>query len=138
MPDGKQYFYLTDSGRFGITYNQMKEIEARAQSAAKSIAKTVGEVKSLMVLGHGENIYIPSRVAAQLSIMGYDVVFKTTSRTPIFCDGTLFKDGIEFYDKGSKYHFYNKQEAEGYDKVIMLCEDDFSHKLSCNMLTFNL
>lgn len=138
MPDGKQYFYLTDSGRFGITYNQMKEIEARAQSAAKSIAKTVGKVKSLMVLGHGENIYIPSRVAAQLSIMGYDVVFKTTSRTPIFCDGTLFKDGIEFYDKGSKYHFYNKQEAEGYDKVIMLCEDDFSHKLSCNMLTFNL
>lgn len=116
----------------------MQEIEERALKAATSIAQSIGGEKHLMVLGHGENMYIPSRVASQLSILGYDVMFKTTSRTPIFCDGTLFKDGVEFYDKGSKYHFYNKHEAEEYDKVIMLCEDEFPHKLCNNMLTFKL
>ena len=138
MPNGEQNFYLTNSGRFGITYRQMQEIEERALKAATSIAQRIKGVKRLMVLGHGENMYIPSRVAAQLSIQGYDVMFKTTSRTPIFCDGTLFKDGVEFYNKGSKYHFYNKHEAEDYDRVIMLCEDDFPHKLCKNMLTFKL
>lgn len=138
MPDGEQHAYLTDSGRFGITYRQMQEIEDRALTTATAIAESLGKVKHLMVLGHGENMYIPSRVAANLSKMGYDVMFKTTSRTPIFCDGTLFKDGLAFYEKGAKYHFYNIQEAESYDKVIMLCEDEFPYKLCNNMLTFKL
>lgn len=138
MPNGEHYAYLTDSGRFGITYCQMQKIEVRALTAATAIAQSLGEVKHLMVLGHSENMYIPSRVAAHLSKMGYDVMFKTTSRTPIFCDGTLFKDGVAFCDKGAKYHFYNTQEAEAYDKVIMLSEDEFSYKLCNNMMTFKL
>lgn len=137
-PDGKRYRYLTDTGRFGMSHAQLHLIESRARLAAQTISNSLGSSKRLLVLGHGENIYIPSRVAAQLSELGYDVLFKTTSRTPIFCDEELFKDVSAFNDKGANYHFYNKQEAESFDRVILLSEDEFSHKLCRNMLVFKL
>ena len=137
-PDGTIYRYITDTGRFGLSYEEMLMIEGRAKEAATLIGQAIGEAHRLLVLGHGENIYIPSRVAACLERMGYVVRFKTTSRTPIHCDGTLFKDIVEFQEKGTNYHFYNLHEAETYDRVILLCEDGFPCQLSSNMMTFNL
>ena len=137
FPDKKRY-YLEDSGRFGITYKQICAIEDKSKIAAKTISQYLEPGSKVLVLGHGENIYIPSRIANALEELGLDVSFKTTSRTPIFCDGILFKDIQTFYHDGIKYHFYNKVEAESYNKVIMLSEEGYFTKLSDNMLIFNL
>lgn len=132
-----QFFFL-DSGRFGITYNQILSIEDKAKEAAHNISQKLNPNSDILVLGHGENIYIPSRVATYLESLGHIVSFKTTSRTPIYCDGTVIKDIHAFYENGIKYHFYNKSEAETHDAVIMLSENYFKHKLCDNILIFDL
>ena len=137
FPNKKQY-YLEDSGRFGITYKQICSIEDKSKDTAISISKYLESASRILVLGHGENIYIPARIASFLEQIGYEVSFKTTSRTPIYCDGTLFKDIQSFYQNGAKYHFYNRAEAETYDKVILLSEDNLNCKLCDNILIFNL
>lgn len=132
-----QFFFL-DSGRFGVTYNQILSIEDKAKEAAHNISQKLNPNSDILVLGHGENIYIPSRVATYLESLGHIVSFKTTSRTPIYCDGTVIKDIQIFCDNGIKYHFYNKSEAETHDAVIMLSENYFKHKLCDNILIFDL
>ena len=39
--------------------------------------------EKILVLGHGENIYIPCRIASYIK---GDVNFKSTTRSPIYCD----------------------------------------------------
>ncbi|WP_297438119.1 TRSP domain-containing protein, partial [uncultured Clostridium sp.] len=95
--------------------------------------------KKVLVLGHGENIYIPSRVASYIK---GDVKFKTTTRSPIYCkeeDGYPIKEKHAFYDRGVKYYFYNKAEIESiYDKVVFLTETDLNIKLTDNIEIFKL
>lgn len=130
--------YVVQTGRFGVNSNDIDEVEELSRIAAHRIAGTIGNVTNIIVLGHGENIYIPSRIAAYLFKMGYKVAFKTTSRTPIYCDGEIIKDAVVFYDRGIKYHFYNRVEAEEYDKVIMITETQFTKKICNNLIVFNL
>lgn len=134
----KQMHYLKDSGRLGITYDHILLIEEKAKDTALEISRRIKFKHNLLVLGHGENMYIPSRVAAHLELQGYNVSFKTTSRTPIYCDGAIIKDINSFFDNGIKYHFYNKNEAEENDLVIMLSENNFNHKLCNNIKIFDL
>lgn len=134
----KEQTYLKDSGRLGITYDHILLIEEKAKDTALEISRRIKFKSNILVLGHGENIYIPSRVAAYLELQGYNVSFKTTSRTPIYSDGTVIKDINSFYDNGIKYHFYNKSEAEENDLVIMLSENNFKHKLCDNIMIFNI
>lgn len=136
--ESKPQIYFSDTGRFGITYHQILSIEEKANKAASKIAQELNPHSKILVLGHGENIYIPSRVATYLEDLGHTVSFKTTSRTPIYCDGTIIKDIQTFCENGIKYHFYNKSEAETYDAVIMLSENNFKHKLCDNIMIFDL
>ena len=103
-----------------------------------SRSKIQGLIESnekILVLGHGENIYIPCRIA---SYINGDVYFKSTTRSPIYCeniDGYPIKEKHVFYHKGVKYYFYNKSEIEKkYDKVILITEDDLNIKLTNNMI----
>lgn len=138
VPEYGPLCYLEDTGRFGITYDRILSIEEKARTAASAISRNLNPSSVLLVLGHGENIYIPSRIAACLESMGHDVTFKTTSRTPIYCDGTIFKDIQAFDENGTKYHFYNRCEAEKNDAVIMLSENGFKHRLCNNIMVFDL
>ena len=91
--------------------------------------------KKILVLGHGENIYIPSRIASYLK---GDVYFKSTTRSPIYCSnekGYLINEKNVFYHNGVKYYFYNKSRIEEvYDKVILITEDDLDIKLTNNLI----
>jgi hypothetical protein len=60
-------------------------------------------------------------------------MFKTTSRTPIFVDEQIIKDAETFMDRGVRYHFYNREEAEEFDNVILLADTPF-HAHLCNKL----
>lgn len=130
--------YLMDSGRFGITYPQILEIEDLASKMADQLMSKMNTVEKILVLGHGENIYIPSRVAAALETKGLDVDFRTTSRTPIYVDREIIKDALEFSDRGVTYHFYNVSETSQYDRVLMLADTPFRSMLCNNLRIYDL
>lgn len=131
--------YLTHTGLLGITYKDICSIEAYAQDAAIKISKDLGtSARSILVLGHGENIYIPSRVASALQSLGYETEFKTTSRTPIYKDGDIIRSIDRFVIANVEYHFYNKPNAENKDVVVMLSDTPFDIKLTNNIKIYNL
>ena len=131
--------YVTLTGRFGVKQSEISEIERYASGAAKMIASSLGVgLKSVLVLGHGENIYIPSRIASHLKSYYETVRFKSTSRTPIYCDGTVIKDAEMFMDRGVEYFFYNRKEAESFDKTVLLTETPLNLELCNNIVVFNL
>lgn len=130
--------YLLYTGRFGIDSECINKVEEFSSKTANELSKFIGTNKRILVLGHGENIYIPSRVASYLQNIGYKVSFRTTSRTPIYCDGEIIKDVQIFVDRGVNYHFYNREEAEKYDKVLMLADTPFDKMICNNLMVFNL
>lgn len=131
--------YFVDSGRFGIKYDSFDNIEKYAKETAKEILKNISnETKNILVLGHGENIYIPSRIAAHIQKKNKYVKYRTTSLSPIYCDGTIIKDDNIFYDRTKKYHFYNKCDAEKYDIVILLTETPVNKHLCDNLIIYRI
>ncbi|MGL5414311.1 MAG: phosphoribosyltransferase domain-containing protein [Clostridium sp.] len=126
--------YIKDTGRFGISYEEIKKLEGKCKTIAEEINKDIKIDEKILVLGHGENIYIPCRIASYIE---GDVFYKSTTRSPIFCenkDDYTIKSKNVFYHKGVKYYFYNKEIIEeNYDKVILIVEDDLNIKMTNNM-----
>ena len=127
--------YLAHTGRFGVEYSDIEALEDKCKEIAQRIHEKIGYPNKILVLGHGENIYIPSRVANYLK---GDVFYKSTTRSPIFCcdeENYPIKQKDVFYHKNVKYYFYNRDVIEKeYDKVILLTEDDLNIKLTNNMV----
>ena len=127
--------YLLHTGRFGVEFNEIESLESKCKDIANRLQDFIGSNEKILVLGHGENIYIPCRIASYIK---GDVNFKSTTRSPIYCDdvdGYPIKEKHVFYHKGVKYYFYNKSEIEKkYDKVILITEDDLNIKLTNNMI----
>lgn len=134
-----QVSYYRNSGRFGVYNNDILSLEDKCRKAAEQINKLVSENKKILVLGHGEDIYIPSRVASYIK---GDVYFKSTTRSPICCTnkkGYPIKSRHSFLDGNVEYFIYNKEEIENkYDKVILLTEKDLNVKLTSNVSIFKL
>ncbi|MGL4990473.1 MAG: phosphoribosyltransferase domain-containing protein [Sarcina sp.] len=132
-------YYIKNTGRFGTDFCEIKKLEKDMLNIAKEIEEYILEDEKVLVLGHGENIFIPSRIAAYID---RDVKFKTTTRSPIYCEDNIeypIKQRSYFMDRGVKYYFYNKADIEKkYDKVILLTETDLDIKLCRNMITFSL
>lgn len=137
--EGNKVLYLKDTGRFGTDFNNILELEDKCENIANEINEVLKVGEKVLVLGHGENIYIPSRIASYIK---GDVKFKTTTRSPIYCED---KEDYEirqkhfFFDRGVKYYFYNKNYIEkNYDKVIFIVETPLDIKLTDNMMMFSL
>lgn len=131
--------YLTSTGRFGIDTNDFEEIEQKSEEVFNFIKNDLSiSNERILVLGHGENIYIPSRIAAKFS----NAEFKTTSRSPIYIseeNNYPIKEKHSFYDKDIKYFFYDKTFIESYyDKVILLTETDLNIKLCKNIYIYKI
>lgn len=127
--------YLLHTGRFGVEFNEIQALESKCKDIANRLQSLIESNKKILVLGHGENIYIPCRIASYIK---GNVYFKSTTISPIYCensDGYPIKEKHVFYHKGVKYYFYNKSEIEEkYDKVILITEDDLNIKLTNNMI----
>ncbi|MBS6184487.1 MAG: phosphoribosyltransferase domain-containing protein, partial [Clostridium celatum] len=117
--------YLLHTGRFGVEFNEIQALESKCKDIANRLQGLIECNEKILVLGHGENIYIPCRIASYIK---GNVYFKSTTISPIYCensDGYPIKEKHVFYHKGVKYYFYNKSEIEEkYDKVILITEDD--------------
>ncbi|MEG1002048.1 MAG: phosphoribosyltransferase domain-containing protein [Clostridium sp.] len=131
--------YYKDSGRFGTSRDSIVKLDFMCSSIAREIEKYINSDWKILVMGHGENIYIPAKISSYLK---NDTYFKTTTRSPIFCDkeeGYPIKSNNIFYDEGVKYYMYNKEEIESkYDKVILITENDLNIKLTENILIFKI
>ena len=127
--------YLLHTGRFGVEFNEIQALESKCKDISNRLQGLIECNEKILVLGHGENIYIPCRIASYIK---GNVYFKSTTISPIYCensDGYPIKEKHVFYHKGVKYYFYNKSEIEEkYDKVILITEDDLNIKLTNNMI----
>lgn len=126
-----EFEYFKNSGRFGVSYRNIEYTEKQCYKIA-SLINTKNKEKNILILGHGENIYIPSRIASYLKSFNKNVGFKTTTLSPIYCDGSIIKDKVSFLDKDNLYYFYNLNEFKNYDKVILLTETPLNIKLGSN------
>lgn len=131
--------YITHSGRFGCDSFNIDLIEEKAKTIANEIDKLVNENDKVLVLGHGEDMYIPSRIA---SYMKSKPLFKTTTRSPILINEKEtypIKDRYSFKYKDVTYYLYNKEIIEEeYDKVFFITEEKVPFKLTENMIRVNI
>lgn len=110
-------------GKMGVNEYEIEKMEKDCEKIAREITRELKldgmrDGEKLLVMGHGENIYIPSRIA---SFLPFDVWFKTTTRSPIYCDGRWIKSRKYFYDGNTKYYLYNEEEMEEeFEKIIMI------------------
>lgn len=122
--------YIKNSGRFGVSQEKISLLEEKCREIAKSL--NISKNSRVLVLGHGEEIYIPSRIASYIDA---DVYFRTTTRSPIYCDGRIICDKTAFEYNGVTYFLYNKFEMEqDYDKVIFVSESDVLRQFTSNTL----
>ncbi|ANU09851.1 adenine/guanine phosphoribosyltransferase [Planococcus antarcticus DSM 14505] len=116
---GQQYVSYT--GRFGITSSEHDEIGDWAEAAARL---TGGTSDKALVIGVGENMYLPLRFALAL---GGSPVVQTTTRSPIFASQTVGypikeKANFELPDaEGISQFIYNLNELD-IDRIYLLAE----------------
>ncbi|NSH12879.1 hypothetical protein G4929_14455 [Anaerostipes hadrus] len=140
----KEKFFLSPiTGRHYINHHIYYDfIHMHAYCIACEIDKLVGSKKrDILILGHGENIYFPYKVAAALSRIRPDekITFKTTSRTPIYVDGKVIRSRKRFKDNHNiTYHIYNIEEMEKHDAVIFLSEAENIEEIEVPKLTNNM
>ncbi len=129
--------YLKYTGRLGVDFKEILIMEDECKETAKIIQNRIGMYKKVLVLGHGENIYIPSRIAAYLR---GDIFYKSTTRSPIYClkeEGYSINESNIYFHNGDKYYFYNKSKIENkYDYVVLITEDNLNIKLTKNILIY--
>lgn len=134
----KEVSYIKLSGRFGVSFDEIRDIETYAKEVAYKIDAKYGVKGSkVCVLGHGEDMYIPSVIA---SYLGDFVSFKTTTRSPIFTkqeENYPIKERGKFYVGEVPYYIYNKTELEkDFDFVFVISEFNIKYKLTKN--SFNI
>lgn len=131
--------YTSVSGRFGVSFDDITEIEKTAKLIADKIRPLISEKDNVLVLGHGEDMYIPSRVANYLSPKA---MFKTTSRSPIYTkniEGYPIKQRSSFNIDNVTYYLYNKDLLEKiYDKIFFISEFDMKFKLLDKIQIINI
>lgn len=116
---GQQYISYT--GRFGITSKEHDEIAVWAESAAQQV---VGTSDKALVIGVGENMYLPLRFALAL---GGNPLVQTTTRSPIFASQTAgypIKEKANFMlpdAEGVSQFIYNLNELD-IDRIYLLAE----------------
>jgi hypothetical protein len=101
---------LTSLGRKGIIMPLVIE-----DKDVSDILDNIGTEKCLAVVGTGEHLFEPFLIAEEIEKRGYETLFQSTTRSPIFLDGSVIKDVVEIpftRSNGSKVcHFmYNKSE----------------------------
>ena len=115
--------YSTFTGRFGITSEHHAEMDAWIQTLVNQLPH-IDRNKSTLVIGIGENIYIPLRIALAL---GEQSKVQTTTRSPIFAKNEQtypIKHKCKFVlpdSSGIDQYLYNIQDV-GAEQIIVISE----------------
>ncbi|TWT16060.1 phosphoribosyltransferase family protein [Planomicrobium sp. CPCC 101079] len=115
--------YVPFTGRFGLTSAEHQNIGDWAKKAVSSL-RTEDTGKRPLVIGVGENMYLPLRFALALS---GDPLVQTTTRSPIFAsntDGYPIKEKVKFKlpdANGIDQFLYNLNGLD-IDKIYLISE----------------
>ena len=115
--------YSTFTGRFGLTSEHHDKMDEWIQSLIDKLSH-IDRNKSTLVIGMGENIYIPQRFALAL---GEQTTVQTTTRSPIFAKNEnnypiKYKSKFTLPDSnGIDQYLYNLQDV-GADQIIVIAE----------------
>lgn len=124
----KRVRYPIFSGRFGLSSDVHDYLEKEMLNSAKYL-KTLREGQKTLVLGIGEFMYIPSRIASH---MGENVLHKTTTRSPIYPSAEKnypIHDRIQYVDDdGITYYAYNLS-MDDCDEVFVILEKESSKRM---------
>lgn len=128
------------SGRSLMNHEDFLFLQLTARRIANRLDHILKkEWQNLVILGHGEHIYLPFLVALRLGEKRKNVCVKTTTRSPIVPDQTTIFDRTIFQDsKGETYSIYNKKLMEAADAVLFLSETDDIEQIEVPKLTSNL
>lgn len=118
---GQRYISLT--GRFGLTSKEHQHIDAWSEKAVAAI-EPAGTAKRPLVIGIGENMYLPLRFALNLS---GDPLVQTATRSPIFASDTEsypIKEKVRFTlpDVQDVDQFLYNINQLGVDKIYLISE----------------
>lgn len=121
---------MKESGCFGISFEKIKQLEARARKVAEKIDKNDGKI---LVISHGENMYVPSRIAYYIN---RNAKFKSTTQNTILAkkvQNYAINQISRFFVNGIEYYLYNKNAIEKeYDKIYFIVDCDIDVKLTNN------
>lgn len=115
--------YMLATGRFMLTTEQQREQERTLQAIAQQLKKLRTDGPAL-VIGTGEFMYVPMKIAAYL---GEDVYFQSTTRSPIFCtkeESYTITEKIAFEsleNNGVENYLYNVQ-SHPYSELFLIVE----------------
>ena len=119
----KHAIYSTFTGRFGLTSEHHLEMDAWIQKLASKLSH-IDRDKSTLVIGIGENIYIPHRLAL---LLGEHTKVQTTTRSPVFADNKEsypIKHKSKFIlpdSNGIDQYLYNLPNAAA-DQIVVIAE----------------
>lgn len=115
--------YLKATGRFGITKEE-EEVYAKTFQKAGAYLQTFRKGKRTLVIGTGEFMYIPMKIA---SYMGDGILYQSTTRSPIY------QTNHEYYLVQQKFIFESPEnvgitnflyniEPNQYDEIFLFIE----------------
>lgn len=137
LKNNKYMEFANSSGIFGVSFNEIRNIENQAKELSAKI-NTNNEEK-ILVIGHGENIYLPSRIAYYIN---NNSTFKSTTKSFIVAlshDDYPIHQRSKFSTNDSDYYLYNKNFIERYyDKVYFIVDFDINIKLTSNSETIKI
>lgn len=116
--------YNLFTGRFGLTSAQHDRMSGWVQQLADQIRADECHDEHILIIGIGENIYIPQRLALEL---GANTRVQTTTRSPIFpAEHASYpiKSKIKFKlpdSSGMNQYLYNLEEVKA-DRIIVVAE----------------
>ncbi|GFN31541.1 phosphoribosyltransferase [Paenibacillus curdlanolyticus] len=116
--------YMRQSGRFGIEGAEREALDEAVRQAAEQLRPLRRKGGRTLVVGTGEFMYVPMRIAAEL---GEQVYYQSTTRSPIHPltnPGYAVHDSITFLspdDANVRHYLYNTR-AYWYDEVMILLE----------------
>lgn len=127
----KSFCLPTNFGRTGLG----KRLILAEQDLVKDL--NLAPESKILVLGTGEFQYPPFRLAQWLERQGYDVMFQSTTRSPLLLDGHLTSvlECEDNYHEGIPNFLYNVSDRS-YDRILVGYETDplpTEHRL-CEML----
>lgn len=120
---------MSKSGSFGVSFDEIQQIEKKAQQ----IAKTIKNDENVLIIGYGENMYVPSRIGYYMSNKAF---FKSITQNKIITNKAKsypIQQCAKCTIHGMKYYLYNKEKIEKeYDEVYFIVDTDIDLKLTKN------
>lgn len=122
---------LPDGGRHGFLDTDRASFDAAVAEVAESVHAALPEARPAIVIGHEELMYLPLRVASELSRLGHRVLFQTTTRSPAYVldlPGYPLRRGFAFAapeDESEIRYLYNAsapQETAEHPVLVLIAD----------------